>query len=280
MVRKLAVVLLAITMVVVSTLFACATIYDAKGLNQLAETPLYEKALQDMPYNPKTKGTEVTLSTNDIKAKLYSGMDGKVYVINGGEFSGNGKTMANVVGQLLSDEEVSHVQVIFPDNATPEELPGKQIRQSDSPQVRVGAIGAPLYIIKNVKARADKIGNKVVAAASGDPDTIVNVAEQVSVSNTCSATLGLSAEVISASVGWNITKSVSRTVSGSWKVPKKHKGKKVKKGFLDARILYEVKSFESWKGYSNSNPPSYSYYGTGVCEHSIGCDFSKRYTYK
>ncbi|MGX1560690.1 hypothetical protein [Streptomyces sp. NPDC055506] len=105
----------------------------------------------------------------------------------------------------------------------------------------VSAAGAPFYPygkLVHVKSLGTKCGKKPLAKASGPGGTRIGISETKSVSTTLSKNIGVTTDVISAGVGWDVQKSRSITVSGSREVSRgKH-------GTLTAYAKYSGKKFD------------------------------------
>lgn len=101
-------------------------------------------------------------------------------------------------------------------------------------------------------------GKKAIALVQGRGPMTLTLTAIETVSNTRSSTVTVTAESISAAVGFDVTKSRTKSMSGSWNVPRG------KFGTLKAYALYKKYSF---KVYSKHNG---HYEGKGVAYKAIG----------
>jgi hypothetical protein len=87
---------------------------------------LVETSFETLPYdNSDLQGAyEMPVGVNDISANVINGSDGKTMILDANDFVNEDNLLADVVGQLLSDPEVSHVQVIENPNANPPKVHG------------------------------------------------------------------------------------------------------------------------------------------------------------
>lgn len=107
---------------------------------------------------------------------------------------------------------------------------------SASSPVKPG-IGGGFKRLSHVHVIGSKCGKHVIASADGPGGTTLRIDQTHSAGTVLSKNISASKGVISAGVGWDVTKSKSITVSGAREVPKgKH-------GTLDAYTKYQVKRF-------------------------------------
>ncbi|MFF0202743.1 hypothetical protein [Streptomyces sp. NPDC005017] len=90
----------------------------------------------------------------------------------------------------------------------------------------------------NVKSAGTKCGKTAIAAASGRGRMTLRIDETRTASSTYSKHIDATYKIISAGVGWDVTKSRSITVSGSKEVPNG------KYGTLTAYTKYSGKKFD------------------------------------
>ncbi|MGW7067309.1 hypothetical protein ACWGII_35270 [Streptomyces sp. NPDC054855] len=118
-----------------------------------------------------------------------------------------------------------------------------QAQPSEAPQ-SLGSVAAqdnPAYManrVKHVKSAGTKCGKKPIAMASGRGKITLRIDETRSVSTTKSQNIQATYKAISYSVGWDVTKSRSITVSGMKEVPRG------KYGTLKAYTKYTGKKFD------------------------------------
>ena len=113
----------------------------------------------------------------------------------------------------------------------------------DYPVMRSGAADAVSYRVANVKKLKNTFGGNYINI-SGEPDVVIGLSHAKSKSYplTVGATYKVSKKMI-LNATWGTTKGVTLTYSGTWKVPEKHNGKKVKYGYLHMRPEYSVKQY-------------------------------------
>ncbi|MBK3570493.1 MULTISPECIES: hypothetical protein [unclassified Streptomyces] len=96
----------------------------------------------------------------------------------------------------------------------------------------------PFKRLINVHSVGTSCGKQVIASASGRGKMTLRIDDTRSVGTVLSKHIEASKGVISAGVGWDVTKSHSITVSGAKEVPSG------KYGTLDAYTKYAVKKFD------------------------------------
>ncbi|MFI6402971.1 hypothetical protein [Streptomyces sp. NPDC050548] len=96
----------------------------------------------------------------------------------------------------------------------------------------------PFKRLINVHSIGTACGKQVIASASGRGRMTLRIDDTRSVGTVLSKHIEASKGVISAGVGWDVTKSHSITVSGAKEVPSG------KYGTLDAYTKYAVKKFD------------------------------------
>jgi hypothetical protein len=104
----------------------------------------------------------------------------------------------------------------------------------------------------------------------GRGGTTLSLTFTTSIANSVSATLGASVESINDSVGFNVTKTRTVAISGSWKAPNDN-GKYV----LYAGYIDYVTQFEVWQKWSTID-------GSGICaaEHAKWKKAGTEYAYE
>ncbi|MFD8739002.1 hypothetical protein ACFV06_29405 [Streptomyces sp. NPDC059618] len=112
--------------------------------------------------------------------------------------------------------------------------------------------------IKNVKYVGIKQGKTAVALAKGRGPITLTLTNSETVSNTKSSTITVTAGSVSTAVGFDVTKSRTKTMAASWAVPRG------KMGTLKAYPLYKTYTF---KAYSKLDG---SYVGKGTARQAVG----------
>ncbi|MEH7452849.1 hypothetical protein [Gottfriedia acidiceleris] len=111
-----------------------------------------------------------------------------------------------------------------------------------------------------------------------EPGVTIGISQTKSVATTISSSYGASNSALTASLGWDVTKSESVSISGSVTVPNTVNGKKVAKLALKAYPVFKTKKYDVLK------MPWYSIYwsleGTGTAKKAYGVEYKKTYTYK
>ncbi|NMF16609.1 hypothetical protein [Bacillus altitudinis] len=135
------------------------------------------------------------------------------------------------------------------------------------------------WTIKGKKYTGETIGKKVLWKTSGQPGILVSLSKSFSVNAGVTATFGMPIKEMNAQIGFTINKTVTVTNTGSYKVPKKHKGKKVKRATVTAYALYNNWSYKVY--YTGILAlKSNEYKGTGRAYKPVGIYFTKKIYYK
>ncbi|WP_405715899.1 MULTISPECIES: hypothetical protein [unclassified Streptomyces] len=112
--------------------------------------------------------------------------------------------------------------------------------------------------LKNVKYEGVVQGKKTIAIVQGRGPMTLTLTSIETVSNTKSSTVTVTAGAVSGAVGFDVTKSRTKSMSGSWNVPKG------KFGTLKAYPLYKSYSFKIYSKLDGS------YVGKGTARKAIG----------
>lgn len=176
------------------------------------------------------------------------------------------------VDDLLSDDDITEVIYVDPYLAEDDYL-----LEEDDSLITPNAI-INRYRVRGVKKISDKTDSGAIAVASGQPGMTLAINQTKSVSTTTSAKFGASDKMISAEVGWSTTGSTAISISGSYKVPSKANGKKVKSCKLSAHAIRKRKSFIVDKMAWNST--KWVKQGTGNVGKAYGVSFKKTFIYK
>ncbi len=134
------------------------------------------------------------------------------------------------------------------------------------------------YYIKNVRRVTDYVGTTRIASTDGPPGVRIWIETTTAVSSTYSGTFGVSTNVISYSVGWNVTGSTSISIGGNYDIPYKVGNKTVKRGYLEAYPKYKTKKYDVYYGIQGTTNEVKK--GTGTARKAIGVSFKKYNTYK
>ncbi|WP_393079349.1 hypothetical protein [Streptomyces sp. LN704] len=116
--------------------------------------------------------------------------------------------------------------------------------------------------IKNVKYVGVQQGKNAVSLAKGRGPVTLTLTNSETVANTRSATITVTAGSVSAAVGFDVTRSRTKTMAASWVVPRG------KMGTLKAYPLYKAYTF---KAYSKLDG---SYVGKGTARQAIGYSYT------
>ncbi|MBT2492541.1 hypothetical protein J7E96_29345 [Streptomyces sp. ISL-96] len=112
--------------------------------------------------------------------------------------------------------------------------------------------------IKKVKYVGLQTGKNYISIVQGRGPMTLTLTATETVSNTKSSSIDVSAGAVSAAVGFDVTRSRTKSMAGSWVVPKG------KFGTLKAYPVYKAYSF---KAYSKVDG---KYVGKGVARKAIG----------
>ncbi|MCY7772041.1 hypothetical protein MOC99_21885 [Bacillus haynesii] len=141
-------------------------------------------------------------------------------------------------------------------------------------------IGLPRekWTIKNKKYIGQTINyNKRLWTVSGNPGITLRLDHSFQVQAGVTATFGMSKSDISAQIGFNVSKSYTTTSSGTYKVPSKYKGKKVKRAELSAYPIFNNWSYKVY--YDGIASFGEVYKGTGKAYKPSGVHFKKKIYY-
>jgi len=126
-------------------------------------------------------------------------------------------------------------------------------------------LGRPKHInmcdIKKVKYLGLQTGKNYIAIVQGRGPMTLTLTNIETVSNTKSDSLDVAAGPVSAAVGFDVTKSRTKSMSGSWTVPKK------KFGTLKAYPVYKAYSFKAYSKLGGK------YVGKGVARKAVGYEY-------
>lgn len=175
------------------------------------------------------------------------------------------------IDEYLADPALESLIVLNASELLEEHVPYENI----NPKAR---LGINMYKVNNIRNGNYVTGTSVIAIAIGEPGITIGISQTKKVATTISSSYGASNSVLTASLGWDVTKSESVSISGSVKVPNTVNGKKVAKLAFEAYPVYKTKKFDVHK------MPWYSIYwnleGTGTAKKASGVEYKKSYTYK
>ncbi|MGW6255780.1 hypothetical protein [Streptomyces sp. NPDC055085] len=112
--------------------------------------------------------------------------------------------------------------------------------------------------VKNVKYHGLVQGKKSIAVVQGRGPMTLTLTAMETVSNTESATITVAAGAVSGAVGFDVTKSRTKSMAGSWNVPRG------KFGTLKAYPLYQEYSFNVYSKITGESV------GKGTARKAIG----------
>ena len=150
-------------------------------------------------------------------------------------------------------------------------------------ETSISSVTTYTYRISNVQNAGTWTGSNIIAIAEGTPGITISISTTKSVENTYSTNVSVNlVNKITAAVGYSVTGSTSVTVSGSAKVPGTHNGKKVKTMRLNAKAIYQKKTFriDRHKSVGGINHGWTNGWGSGNSSKPVGVSFSKTFTYK
>ncbi|MCR6111735.1 hypothetical protein HXA35_15405 [Bacillus sp. A301a_S52] len=167
------------------------------------------------------------------------------------------------ITNLLNDDSVSGVLVVHKNEKNPiytSAFPIGQWRNWKNGKIRYNG------------KKEDTFGSTINTVA-GDPGLTIQLDYKKAHSATYSGNFGLNATGITMAVGFSVTSSYEVSYKGSYKVPKKHNGKKVKRAQLNGKIVYANHSY-------TVKSPSYPQGKTGTAKKPYGVYYQKNITYK
>lgn len=115
--------------------------------------------------------------------------------------------------------------------------------------------------IKKVKYLGLQTGKNYIAIVRGRGPMTLTLTNLETVSNTKSSSFDVTAGPVSAAVGFDVTKSRTKSMSGSWTVPKN------KFGTLKAYPVYKAYSFEAYGKFDGKRV------GKGVARKAVGYEY-------
>ncbi|MFD4707046.1 hypothetical protein ACFWM3_19570 [Gottfriedia sp. NPDC058432] len=208
---------------------------------------------------------EDTLSKNLIINEYIE--EGNELIIDDSMTNSEQKT---IIDEYLANPELESLIVLNASELLDDSVPYEYI----NPKAR---LGVNMYKVNNIRNGSDVTGSSAIATAIGEPGVTIGISQTKSVATTISSSYGASNSALTASIGWDVTKSTSVLISGSVKVPNTVNGKKVAKLALKAYPVYKTKKFDFHK------MPWYSIYwdleGTGTAKKANGVEYKKTYTY-
>ncbi|WP_073862666.1 hypothetical protein [Streptomyces sp. CB01249] len=116
--------------------------------------------------------------------------------------------------------------------------------------------------IKNVKYLGLQTGKNYIALVRGRGPMTLRLSSTETVSNTKSSKFDVTAGAVSVAVGFDVTKSRTKSMSGTWAVPKG------KMGTLKAYPVYKAYSFSAYSKLDGK------YVGKGVARKAIGYHYT------
>lgn len=170
------------------------------------------------------------------------------------------------INDALNDDNVDSFTIISDDNS--------DMINPDAPTLRWFS---NKYKVGKAWNGKDSVGG-TVWSTQGPPGLTLGLNFTKSASKQVSATFGVSAKAVSASVGFNISKTNSVTSTGSYKVPSKHNKKKVKRVSINGHYVYHTRKCYAYKMAWNSG--TWKKKGTITAKRAYGIRFTKKYTYK
>ena len=150
------------------------------------------------------------------------------------------------------------------------------------------------YKVEKVQNLPKELSTTAFATSQGEPGITISINASKSVSRSYSYTISGSVKVkdVNAGIGWTNSRSdsVSITNGGSWKVPAKVSGKKVKMGILKGYFYYDRVEYRVFRRRVYVNAPTmtivfgkWTVYKTGCIAKKVRSNdvvYKKTYQYK
>ena len=196
----------------------------------------------------------------------YTEVDAYDYINDNGE-------LTDKINEAL--EKYDHIKIINDDKLEEPTFSNDNSQLSLEPQSAVGYI---MHKALNVKKKSNSYGEDFLNI-SAEPDITIDLSQPKtkSYSMTIGTSYGCPQNTI-LNASWGTTSIKILTCLGSWKVPKTHNGKKVKKGYLHMRPEYKNKSCDIYfkiLGYTD-----WKKIGTTTTKRAYAVDIHKSYVYK
>lgn len=194
----------------------------------------------------------------------------------------NPDSYSEKVLELMNNEDISEVTVIDPTIVEEEKIDDISNLTKENEIMPLGGTTYYKYRVTNVKNGSDYTGTSKIATVSGTPGMTISISKTKTVGRTYSVTAGtVSESQINAAVGYSVSGSDSISISGSYKVPKKYNGRKVKSASLNAYVIYKTKNFTvQRRKVQNVLQFPWTDYGSGYSRKPYGISFTKTYIYK
>lgn len=194
----------------------------------------------------------------------------------------NPDSYSEKVLELMNNEDISEVTVIDPTIVEEEKIDDISNLTKENEIMPLGGTTYYKYRVTNVKNGSDYTGTSKIATVSGTPGMTISISKTKTVGRTYSVTVGtVSESQINAAVGYSVSGSDSISISGSYKVPKKYNGRKVKSASLNAYVIYKTKNFTvQRRKVQNVLQFPWTDYGSGYSRKPYGISFTKTYIYK
>lgn len=163
------------------------------------------------------------------------------------------------------------------ENSTPVMLASPNVLSSGSVSTYSSA-DTVLYRVHNVKNLKNSFG-KDFLKMSGSPGVTIGLSKskKKTYSLQFGLTFGCSKKLI-AKATWGTTRESELVYQGTWKVPSKVNGKKVKRGYLHMRPEYKVKKYTV--SHKNFGTKKWITDGTSKTKKACSVDVYKTYVYK
>lgn len=205
--------------------------------------------------------------------------------INQEEFPKNGSVSIEVdlsdpesykdlVSQYLATDGVNEVIVIDPSLIVSHE----DVQTPDNPKTSIFASAS--YYAQNRRYRGLYTGVETLAIAMGYPDVTLTINTPITVSNSFNIE-GINGNYkvsdINRTIGFNIRKSNTLSIVGTWTVPSKDPyGIRVRQGYFKARPVYDYYEFDCYMRNPNG---SVTKMGSGKAANVVGYTFTADYSY-
>lgn len=212
---------------------------------------------------------------------LYCSADDKKVVISQDNYSTTSEFEAAINEAMNKYDNFSIEYSDNMENPTPEDSDTVLFAAPDSASGSVSTYSAAdtvLYKIKDIKNLKNTFG-KDYMSTSGSPGITIGLSreEEKDYFAQVEATFKCPKEIILKAT-WGSSKKVTLTYQGTWKVPSKVNGKKVKRGYLHMRPEYKVKQYSVY--HKNYGTKRWVKNGTSKTKRASVVNIYKTYVYK
>ncbi|PGM58276.1 hypothetical protein CN946_05900 [Bacillus sp. AFS053548] len=110
-----------------------------------------------------------------------------------------------IIDEFLANPELESLIFLNASELLEDHVPYDDIK----PKAR---LGVNMYKVNNIRNGSDVTGSSAIATAIGEPGVTIGISQTKSVATTISSSYGASNSALTASLGWDVTKSESVSI--------------------------------------------------------------------